>query len=129
MMQPSRRTAAAEVKQNHVQQGNPFDDGCAKQCACRAHRHAAHLIADIRHKHVFRVALLLLTTLGCIAAIIMLAGSGMLAAENSPPTSLQIMPAMPSTVMPPIIDLDLLAIGCILSVMKIPYSIIRQNAL
>ena len=25
--------------------------------------------------------------------------------------------------------LDLLAIGCILSVMKIPYSIIRQNAL
>ena len=28
-------------------------------------------------KHVFRVALLLLTTLGCLAAIIMLAGSGM----------------------------------------------------
>ena len=42
--------SAAEVKQNHVQQGNPFDDGCAKQCACRAHRHAAHLIADIRHR-------------------------------------------------------------------------------
>ena len=38
-------------------------------------------------KHVFRVALLLLTTLGCIAAIIMLAGSGMLAARVNQPDS------------------------------------------
>ena len=38
-------------------------------------------------KHVFRVALLLLTTLGCLAAIIMLAGSGMLAARVNQPDS------------------------------------------
>ena len=38
-------------------------------------------------KRVFRVALLLLTTLGCLAAIIMLAGSGMLAARVNQPDS------------------------------------------